>query len=685
MNSFMVNLIWLKTEYRRAASTLPVVLKRAVILIIVFLAVVGMIAFCAFNKAGESSGEPLVRIGYAADDDMLTRLAVSYVESMESVKSLCSLEKTTETEGKRRLEEGELSALIVLPENVINEILSGSNTPARLYLPEAAGEGVTGSRIFEELANAGLNMLQTAQAQIYAATDLSVRLGQSERLQPIYDDINRFNLGLVGGRERLFKKQLLSATENNSYAVYYSGAFLAVYLLLAGMFLGEFCKRSRFQQRMIKRRAGVPYMSQLLSRIAAALPLFLIILAIPLLLPLLPGVNAFLSYAVSGENMAELLLVCLMCLIFAAVYAQLIYQLAEEMHGVIIIFGISAVFQGYMSGCFVPSALLPDIVMNIGRYLPAAYLRAGFTMLFTGNTAKLSKIICGLFIWSALCLVAAWGTMHYLGNEEDSALTPKVTRVSFKTPLFFVLFKRLLHQKSLWICLGITVILSAAVTTAERGSVTRIYAAVYDESGYFAGELAAYDGLVQFVICDNEEEVRRLVLSDDVECGYALSSELSEAITEKNSKNLITVYEDGDAVAARIVDEVLYSALFEKAAYAWFAEYMVRCDGFGELTKEKVYDALKPHTMGTTTFRFDIKHIGAVEANEEEEDVTFPVQYAIFAGVLLCAVQGMEQTLIDIRKNRFYKRNRLVISMITISQPVLLGIAAGIITLFVAR
>lgn len=667
---------------------LPAVLKRAVIPIIVFFAIIGMIAFCAFNNAEESSGEPLVKIGYAANDDMLTRLAISYVESMESVKSLCSLEKMTVADGKSRLEEGELSALIVLPENVVEEILSGSNTPATVYIPKSAadgaGEGVTGSRIFEELANSGIGMLQTAQAQIYAATDLSAKFEQGERLQSMYDDINRFNLELVGGREKLFKRKLLSATENNSYAVYYAGAFLALLALLAGMFIGGFSKRSRLQQRMIKRRAGVAYAAQLLCRAMAAVPLIMVIFIVPLLLPLLPKVNELLSYAFSGGNAAELLTVALMCLLFTAVYAQLVYQLVEEAQGGFVIFGISAVFQGYMAGCFIPVSLLPDIVIRIGKYLPASYLRTGFMMLFTGNLERFSEVIIGLLAWCAVCFGLAWATMPYLGSEED--LLPvynKMTHASFKTPLSFVLFKRLLCQKSLWVCLGITVIVSVAVASAERTSRTRIYAAVYDEAGSFESELSAYDGLVNFVVCDSEDEVKRLVLSGDAECGYVLPQKLADAFTDSSSRNLITVYEDGDAVTARIVDEVLYGALFEKEAYSWFAKYMAGGEGFEGLTESSVYDALRPHMTGETTFSIDIRRIGTEETGTDESkgSVTFPVYYAVIAGVLLCALQGMAQALIDVKKNRFYKRNRIITSAVTIVQPAMLGAVAGIVTL----
>ena len=206
---------------------------------------------------------------------------------------------------------------------------------------------------------------------------------------------------------------------------------------------------------------------------------------------------------------------------------------------------------------------------------------------------------------------------------------------------------------------------------------------MYDEAGHFESELSAYDGLVSFVMCENEDEVKRLVLSGDVECGYVLPRKLADTFTDSSSRNLITVYEDGDAVTARIVDETLYGTLFEKEAYSWFAEYMEECEGFEGLTREEVFEALKPHMTGKTTFSLDIRRIGAAEnkTDKRERSVTFPVYYTVIAGVLLCALQGMAQALIDAKKNRFYKRNRIIISAITIVQPAMLGVVAGIVTL----
>ena len=130
-------IVWLQMEFKRAAAMLPLILRRAMILTAVCLIAAGMICFLREKQCGQKhSEESKLRIGYTAEENMVTNLAVSYVQNMESIQSICSLEAVTEQEGKQLLENGVLSALIVLPPDVMNEILSGSNTPATLYLPQ---------------------------------------------------------------------------------------------------------------------------------------------------------------------------------------------------------------------------------------------------------------------------------------------------------------------------------------------------------------------------------------------------------------------------------------------------------------------------------------------------------------------------------------------------------------------
>ncbi len=745
--------IWFVTEWKRAVAQFPVLLKRLVIFVIACVVLMGLTVFGTRQIwSGNNTQKTTVRIGYVAPEDMLTKLAVSYVEQLESVKSWCSLEKTTVDKGMALLENGALTALLILPDDLVNEILTGSNAPVTVYLPESVDASITNSKVFEELANAGVGMLQTAQAEIYAAETLAGEAGVKNLLEEMYYDINRFNLSIALTRESLWENISLSVTGNHTYAVYYGSAFFAIYLLVAALFIGNFCKRNHLQQFMAWRRLGVPFAWQLASQWSALLLLMALVGVLPFCLLLYPPFAELLSVVFTPQMAVAVFFV----LALSAMYALMVYQYVGEHQRAVLVLGLLALAQGYAAGCIIPSVLLPQGIAAVGAFVPAAYIKAAFTMLFTGSTQNFSEVILGLAVWSCVCFVFAWfgialperkglgvkgkdknvkwqqesiGGLHkrnvndnnILKNQEmfqdtnrvdikkinkeeiaeeikegekkaqnlqnarykssntqvvkniqDDGKTYKTTEASFWMPIFWILFKRLFYQKSLWVCLCLVVILSAAAVHMENSTETSIVAAVYDADGFMEETLTQYQGLVKFVLCSSEEEVKQMVLRDKAECGYILPAQILEQMAQRKADDSIIVYEDGDAVAARVVDEVLFQKLFHCASLQWFEGYIAEKSGSENMENLEISSVVEEQIAKDKTFAIQIERLG-----EEQIPPAFPARLLVVSGVLLCALQGLAQAGVDWQKKRFYKYNRAVIVLITVVQPVVMGMLAG--------
>ena len=745
--------IWFVTEWKRAVAQLPVLLKRLVIFVIACVVLMGLTVFGTRQIwSGNNTQKTTVRIGYVAPEDMLTKLAVSYVEQLESVKSWCSLEKTTVDKGMALLENGALTALLILPDDLVNEILTGSNAPVTVYLPESVDASITNSKVFEELANAGVGMLQTAQAEIYAAETLAGEADVKNLLEEMYYDINRFNLSIALTRESLWENISLSVTGNHTYAVYYGSAFFAIYLLVAALFIGNFCKRNHLQQFMAWRRLGVPFAWQLASQWSALLLLMALVGVLPFCLLLYPPFAELLSVVFTPQMAVAVFFV----LALSAMYALMVYQYVGEHQRAVLVLGLLALAQGYAAGCIIPSVLLPQGIAAVGAFVPAAYIKAAFTMLFTGSTQNFSEVILGLAVWSCVCFVFAWfgialperkglgvkgkdknvkwqqesiGGLHkrnvndnnILKNQEmfqdtnrvdikkinkeeiaeeikegekkaqnlqnarykssntqvvkniqDDGKTYKTTEASFWMPIFWILFKRLFYQKSLWVCLCLVVILSAAAVHMENSTETSIVAAVYDADGFMEETLTQYQGLVKFVLCSSEEEVKQMVLRDKAECGYILPAQILEQMAQRKADDSIIVYEDGDAVPARVVDEVLFQKLFHCASLQWFEGYIAEKSGSENMENLEISSVVEEQIAKDKTFAIQIERLG-----EEQIPPAFPARLLVVSGVLLCALQGLAQAGVDWQKKRFYKYNRAVIVLITVVQPVVMGMLAG--------
>ncbi|MDE6984895.1 MAG: ABC transporter permease, partial [Lachnospiraceae bacterium] len=700
-------------EYRRAHVMLPSILHRAVILAAVCLAAVGVIAFCVGVFQGKNPDRQKLRIGYTAQENKMTNLAVAYVQGMESFQSLCSLEAVAEQEGKQMLESGELSALVVLPEDVVNEILSGSNTPATLYLPgeggraASGGAGAVGSLLFEELAAAAMGMLGTAQAEIYASGALLQKLAETygaeavlsgnDILQGMYDDINQFNLAAAAGREAQFQVKTLSLTENDTYAVYYGSAFLTVYVMLGGLFLGGYCKRSSLQQTMADRRVGVGYAVQLGARCLSGARLMLVVTLLPFLAFVIPQVREVLSVAISFKGMF-----CLIFIIyFMTIYYMFLYQIVEKRESALVVIGAAAVIQAYLSGCLIPSVLLPVAVRAVGRLLPASMVKQGFTILFTGNDQVFSYVAAGLFAWGALLYLCTVLSMRLGERNRSAADRLQASARTYRIPsLGMVLLRRLLRRKSMWFSLGFVAVLSAVILQMEQRSDIQIRAAVYDASGEYEALLGAYEGVVAFELCGSDEAVRRAVLRGEAECGYVLPETLGEDMKALRAKREILVYQRADAVAVPVVNEILFERIFRRVSFDWFADYLaqqpaVTASGVdAKALRALAAECFDGELLAGTTFRLEIRRLDPRDAGVPPQDsaeqdarqrTMYPVYLVAAVAVGLCVLQGAVQVVTDVRDKNFYKRSRLAVSALTLLLPTALGLLCALVILGTAR
>ena len=100
----------------------------------------------------------------------MTGMLLRYVENMESVSQFCDFRQTTEQEGFALLEKGEVTALVLLPEGLLEGIMNGTNPVVEIYFPKQAG---LEALFFREMTEAGEGLLRVAQAQIYGAGDMA--------------------------------------------------------------------------------------------------------------------------------------------------------------------------------------------------------------------------------------------------------------------------------------------------------------------------------------------------------------------------------------------------------------------------------------------------------------------------------------------------------------------------------
>lgn len=663
--------IWLKTEFKRAAGMLPMILKRAVVLLLIFGMAAGAAAFCVVMANGQSD-DSRIRLGYAAPESKLTDMVVSYVQEIESVKALCSIERMSREDGLSLLREGALAAFVELPDNIVEEIISGTNAPATVYM---ADDGAVKNLLFRELADAAVGMLQTAQAEIYAVSyvlDEEV-YADNALVQKIYDDINRFNLSVAADRENLFKPKAVSVTGNDTYVIYYGSAILVIYLLLVGMFFGDFFCHSVTWRNMLEKRLKTLRPWQTVCGFFAGLLPMLAVTLLPFAALILPIVRKHVSVGFSWSVVSLIL----MSAVFLVLYFMLIYQILGEKRSALLPIGILMTVQAYMSGCVVPSALLPDLIYGVGKYLPAAFLKQAFTIILSGDAQNFSSAMFGLLMWSIVLFAVntVWGYIGVMHDEGKSNVSAPEGKKTIIPPVVWVVFKRMSLKKGILISLALMAAVSVLITCLEDKSDTTFIVAVFDESGAYEEVLGSHDSLVRFHICNSADEVEKLVLTNRAECGYILPKDLTDNMIAGRANRTVTVYEDSDSICVPLVNEVVFSAVFRHVSLEWYKDYVSAFHADLALTEEVFADQI---ALGKT---FDIAFMTVGEDRVENAETgsarTYPVTIVVAIAVIICGVQGALAAAEDYRKGRFDKRSRGKIAVLTIVLPMITAAVFG--------
>ena len=141
-------------ENRRAWKIFPKMLLQAIVLALM----AGTIAFCATKILYKDNGIEIKAAVVNEEENPLTEFAMDYIKQAEDGVEFVECNKEQAMEG---LKKNEFTAVIILPEQLIEGILSGENASAVVIYNESLS--IAGG-FFKELTQAGVSMLSVAHA-----------------------------------------------------------------------------------------------------------------------------------------------------------------------------------------------------------------------------------------------------------------------------------------------------------------------------------------------------------------------------------------------------------------------------------------------------------------------------------------------------------------------------------------
>lgn len=380
----------IQLNIKRTFRALPQLIFGATALI--FL--VSAVAFCGnkflYGALSEVSPDKKFPVGVIMEDDSnLANTVADALLNMKAVNENLDIKFIQKDSAIDMLKSSEIIAAIHIPEDTAHDIVTGKNTPITIIFPEDSGfEAV----IIKELADSVTTMLGSAQAGIYSIYDF---YNENEAADKIDDALLRMNLkyiNIAATGNKMFDKTVVTASGSIPLMTYYICGALVLFILLFGIncFNGRLSLSSYNSKRLSQ--SGTPLIAQgLSSYISTALGQLtaIAIVATPAVF-----IMKMFNLKLEGPARIGMILTIPIFIMISSSFVYLISSITEHVTGQVMITFFSTIVMCFISGCFIPTAMLPDILKIVSKFMPAYYMINFSSSFLSGSFDGISLLIC---------------------------------------------------------------------------------------------------------------------------------------------------------------------------------------------------------------------------------------------------------------------------------------------------
>lgn len=382
-----------KLEYLRLQIISSFTWVPKIILVSLILAIIiGAAAFGISVYTSNSDDSSLLKVAIVYDDNdnsKYIRQAMSLIADEESVSEVCSLVEMDEESALTGLKDGTVDVVVLIPKGLIRSIMNGQNKTIEMIFPSV---GVNNSSyIYQEMINAGTSVVSTAEAGVYSMDDVLNALfsGQKDKQTELENKLSEIYFSYGLDRSIYFSVTDVSKTEGLSTTQFYIATGFMLLLLFSGIVCEKLFVVNNNSLTKVLRIAGIKEGYISFSRIMG---ICLVYTGFFWLVCIFLGIIGLRFPAVFNyyELSSPLDLITSLIGLFVINYAILsfiffIFILIDNtIYKVIGLFIIGIVCM-YMSGCIIPSSLLPNAVRIIGNFLPTYYFFRLIGQIMTTN------------------------------------------------------------------------------------------------------------------------------------------------------------------------------------------------------------------------------------------------------------------------------------------------------------
>ena len=297
--------------------------------------------------------------------DYLSSMTFSFLNKMQSVRELLTFVPMEREEAFEHLKKEDVFAVIEIPDLFIEGILNGSNVPAKISLSEKHSlENI----LFRNLLDAGVSILGTAQAGIYAVDDILFSYQMFDSIPEMEEALNQIYLSFTLNRDTYFKSKKVGLTDHLSTIQFYGVSFCLLLILYSGMAIDNFFKENVSFEKSITREGILLFFSQIIKVISLTFCYWILLIPCFFISSFFPDIRIHLPHL--SISFYFLLFPFLFSVIS---FFYLLHEISQKSNNYILLLcALSTIFL-FCSGGIIPKQFLPSSIQKLGLFLPSSF------------------------------------------------------------------------------------------------------------------------------------------------------------------------------------------------------------------------------------------------------------------------------------------------------------------------
>ncbi|MBQ7955496.1 MAG: ABC transporter permease [Lachnospiraceae bacterium] len=412
MKSFLV---YFTMQLKRIVKIFPTILCTTLLL----CSVLGLGVAMLLQADGEDERQLKVSVGLVGELDTYMGYDINVMLDVLSSRFGAEFVSVTEKEARQRIHNGTMSAYVLLPEDLVENISMGKNDKPITYVTSDGKRGISGI-VMDEVVTVIAELITCPQSSIFGMQNYLRDVGREDEIWQATEELNIIYITALIDIYKMGDREIIGMANQVSTAGYYACSVVVIFLIMSGLNCSSLFSGNKMGLCKLLVSKGQKVGNQVLGEYLAYFLLLLTFFCMVIAVVLGAASAGLFSVPELGEmNLGEMLLFVLQFIVVVGVISALqflVYEMVEGVVSSILVQFILAVALGYIGGCFYPLSFMPEGLQLLGGLSPvgAALKYADLCLVQEAAWKELGLLVIYLVLF---LLLTIWIRKRRVENE----------------------------------------------------------------------------------------------------------------------------------------------------------------------------------------------------------------------------------------------------------------------------